>query len=608
MNLLNAFVSMSVALTFAATDSAYMRPSDGWQNGKNCGVNALMWSLQLLGVSASYDDVCRHFPVAGENGHSFSEVVNAARSLGVCAHARRIESYTAMRLSPPFIVHLSEGELHTGHFMVVDRIVKRENGVILSMLDGTNGRRFDMSPARFDSLFSGFVVTFDTTSQLLLQMLGTLLIWGVVLILAIWFIDHHYQHIAALETQSDGLADVTTAARFESVNKMQIARGVTEQSMSASGRSLLGRLSPGSVVMLLFGYGNIYSCAVFTMVSIGAVPCFAQSSSSDLNLDQIATQITESKQRFFQSNGGIRFQSNLAAKSDPYSTFAFEGDVKIDTGILWPKLFIAGNGVVKSDQSKSHRVSVYDFVEHKTVGYGDGAGIIIPNRHLFSGGYSFLFKYLHWAEGFQKFRYGEKNESLNSVPECFSSGKYHVAGEKELDGQKCILIEDDGHDRIWIAIDQGYLVHRRETKNLDSDTFKEVTQVKAYNQPCTSLTMPTGILVEQYYGKEAAPEKQGKLRLISELDISKVECGQVNASLFQIDFPDGIRITDLEHDKTWYNGRQIDEVVPKPSGSKGWWIVIINVIAVLIVGGIIAQKILDQAQINMATSNDTQIA
>ena len=122
-----------------------------------------------------------------------------------------------------------------------------------------------------------------------------------------------------------------------------------------------------------------------------------------IDLQQIAQKIKDYRKSLFEQEGGLEFTSTLSAVKDPNEEFAFRDSLSIKTVILWPKLFISGTGQLRDQPEPGTRVSVYDFVKHQTKGYDNQGGVIYPGRHLFSGGYSLMFKYLHFAEGYQQY-------------------------------------------------------------------------------------------------------------------------------------------------------------------------------------------------------------
>ena len=110
----------------------------------------------------------------------------------------------------------------------------------------------------------------------------------------------------------------------------------------------------------------------------------------------------------------------LSAVNDPAKNFAYKGALVEDTVIKWPKYCVDVSGVDVQTGKLDVRRSVYNFMEDTSRAIREMEAHIINGRHMFLSGYSDLFKALHFAEGYQKYRWNGNNSGLPSVPECFA--------------------------------------------------------------------------------------------------------------------------------------------------------------------------------------------
>lgn len=542
---------MSYALLLSLIALPQQMNVDAWQDERSCGVNSLVWCLALIGIPQTRDHVLRLFPSeADETGYSVNDVVHAAHRCHAFPTAAFVSADRAMHLSMPFIAHVSVGRQNAGHFIVVERVVSKNGTTALSVVDGSTGEREHFNLSYFDRIFTGHVIVFDRTKAIAFHALCSA--WTLISLLAGFCLlavraCRHYRRFGPNGLNADG-----TMTGF---------------------RTAL-TLIAGTVLTLL----------------VPAAGCEAQvfPNSAATTMGDIQSKVLETQDRLLRHAGGFHALVTIVPTDDPVNDFAYDGVLNIETAVLWPKLYMRATGRYRAQKTNMDRVSVYDFVDHVTKFYGDNAAAITPERHMFSSGFAMLFTYMHLGPGYQKYRWGQKNEMLPSIPECFSQHSYDVGEVVDDGGERCITVEAPGLDRILLAIDKGYIVHVREVRYERDLSIREVTRVNAYMELEKNLWIPKSIARIAYFGPDEAEPRRGKVQVATRLDVSEASVGKVAASKFDISFPNGIRIQDLVSNKTWYNNRPFESVV-EGSNVGRYALIAVNVVIVfsLIVGVLI---------------------
>jgi len=302
---------------------------------------------------------------------------------------------------------------------------------------------------------------------------------------------------------------------------------------------------------------------------------------------EVIANVKAAKMEVLKYSGGIFISYTYAPLVDKDNDFAFTAPLQIDTAWRWPKLYVQATGTLSNNGKAMKRISVYDFKEQTTTGHDFKNGHIVPHRHMFSSGYCLFFKAMNWAEGYQNYRLDDTSAIADekTVPECFDLGDYKIIGEVVVDEERSLHISGPDDD-IWLALDKNFLVHRREQRFPDG-TPKRKASIKSYFQISENspLFFPNEMVVQDFTPSNF--DAAGKMLFEARLQITRHEAGNVNQELFKVVFPDGIHVSDLIHDRHYYVGRKLDDVVPNPFG-RNRLLIILNFIAFVIVGILLA--------------------
>ena len=294
---------------------------------------------------------------------------------------------------------------------------------------------------------------------------------------------------------------------------------------------------------------------VIFLCSVSRVWCDAGGETATLTLETIAQRIQSTKDRLLRDPRGLSVTYTVGAVEDPQSQFGFIGALTTRNVIQWPKLYIDAKGVNVEDGSLFHRTSVYDFLHHRTVALDvqSQKAVIFTARFLFSAAHSTWYKYLHLAEGHQLYRDGVPFTQAPTVPECLDSGDYQIVGKEQVDGEPCVHLQKPGDD-IWISLEHGAYVHKREMTSGPGEPHPVETRVLSYRRvdPSTDFWIPQRIQRKDFYGPADNPAKQGEVKLNLEINVIEAEQGGVDEAIFALDIPVGYHVSDLMLDENYY--------------------------------------------------------
>ena len=279
-------------------------------------------------------------------------------------------------------------------------------------------------------------------------------------------------------------------------------------------------------------------------------------SSQQPQLDEVMKNIQSTKEKLLRDPRGIAMEYTFSAFEDPRGNFGFQGDHTVKNVIKWPQLYIDATGVNIEDGSLFHRTSVYDFMRHRTIALDrpQQKAVIYPARFLFSSAHSIYYKNLHYAEGHQLYRFGLPFSQAPTIPECFSSGNYQVAGIEDVDGESCIHIQHAGFDDIWISKEHGFHVHKRVVTYGPDQPRQFETLVLSYQliDQKKNLWAPMKIRRKEYFGIDSEAELHDQVRLGLEINVTKISIGDIDESVFALHIPNGFHVSDLLIEEKYY--------------------------------------------------------
>ena len=303
---------------------------------------------------------------------------------------------------------------------------------------------------------------------------------------------------------------------------------------------------------------GLYLLLCFVVVCFSSVSrgwCAEGGETETLTIESIARRIQRTKDRLLRDPRGLSLTCTLGAVTDPDYNFGLTGKGTIRSVIRWPKMYIDVTGVNVEDGSLFHRTSVYDYLHYRTVVLRPESreAILYPARHAFSSSHTEYFKYLHIAEVHQFYRDGVPFTQAPTVPECLDSGDYQIVGREEVDGEPCVHLQRPGDD-IWISLEHGDYVHKREMTSGPGGPHPVETQVLSYRlvDPSTDFWIPQRIQRKDYYGPADSPAKQGEVKLNLEINVIEAERGGIDEAIFTLDIPVGYHVADLMIDENYY--------------------------------------------------------
>ncbi|MHC5544459.1 hypothetical protein ACYOEI_40030, partial [Singulisphaera rosea] len=195
-------------------------------------------------------------------------------------------------------------------------------------------------------------------------------------------------------------------------------------------------------------------------------------------------------------------------------------------------------------------------------GYEDGVGVIRTNMgvditpglnswHLIFNMYTdFLsintYDGIELPEVVTATQYNVKNEPW--LPEAIgrNRGHYRVLPSTEVvDGRPCHVVEYPGFDKIWVDVERGCSVLRRETSwYLDQPLRRRVENLDHIRIGPAGVWLPRVQVVEQFCSLKDLKENWGKVSHRRVHRITSLKLSDIDDSLLAVDVPDGALVTD----------------------------------------------------------------
>ena len=145
----------------------------------DCGASCLAMVLAAHGVHGKATE-CRDRCDAGRDGTRVRTLISVAAGFGLTGRARTVEPSAVAPVSLPAIAHW-KGR----HFVVVERCARRR----VTIVDPAQGRR-TVTPEEFASDFSGTLLTFEASSDLVRHARARLPLW-------LWYLGAMFRDRAA---------------------------------------------------------------------------------------------------------------------------------------------------------------------------------------------------------------------------------------------------------------------------------------------------------------------------------------------------------------------------------------------------------------------------
>ena len=150
------------------------------------------------------------------------------------------------------------------------------------------------------------------------------------------------------------------------------------------------------------------------------------------------------------------------------------------------------------------------------------------------------------------------------LPACLDSGQARLSMQEEVvEGDPCVVIDFGERGRIWIDTRHGYLPRRRVIAGVSP---KMVLTGKKIKQISGNLWLPTEVLIEQY-GPDGDLANAGKAIKTTLLTVSSIKLNEpINPRMFQVAFPPGVFVTNVDSGKVFRVGRDRGEMPVERQG------------------------------------------
>ncbi|MCG6154331.1 hypothetical protein [Rubinisphaera margarita] len=242
--------------------------------------------------------------------------------------------------------------------------------------------------------------------------------------------------------------------------------------------------------------------------------------------------------------GGLSLITETTAVEDATNDFAFPKGLRVTLNVLWPKLHLRAEGIT-GDGYQIDRESIHDFAENISLAISRPNGEVhrMPGRHPFSSGYSLYFKALHWAEGWQSYREGERSEDSELwMPEFMDDSTYEIMGNERIGETGCWHARTLD-DELWLSHGNGWFVHRRVRKHPGTDVVKSSSEILSYQHvDGLPAPLPAVVLCSEYDSDgttNLAPT------LVTRTELVKATAGAVSPDVFELNLPENARMQDL---------------------------------------------------------------
>ena len=465
---------------------------DSWQNRVDCGLNSLTWAVRMSGIPVARSHVSFVSGTPGGSGYSLEQLKRGARLLCLFPKVHKTTVSEIFDVKPPFIAHLSGGRLDIGHFVAVKEIGYLDGERMMWVVDGSSGEEVKFSEEGAEKFFTGYIMTINTL-PLRLVLCGLLACAFVLL--------------------------------FKLLAKTKLLGGS------------LARSSLIACILLLGTTGG------FAQEIDGSLP----------SIDFVVQQIKENKKKILEYPGGISCKYQYSCLKDPTKDFAFQGKVNVENTWKWPKLFTSYDGKIFSGLDQN-REGVYDFATNESFARDAEDGTMIGTRHMFTASFCLMFRYCHWAEGYQGYRYGE-SFSGDTIPDVIErEGGYRVIGKKDSEFGEVLHVSNKANDDIFLAVDRSYLPLKRIRKDPKTGLKSKTTQITEFVELDNGVWLPKVAMSDEFSGAE----RKNALRFRFLLD--GLELGfDIPDDRFVHRITEGLRVNDLINDKNYIAGRQFSD-------------------------------------------------
>jgi hypothetical protein len=223
--------------------------------------------------------------------------------------------------------------------------------------------------------------------------------------------------------------------------------------------------------------------------------------------------------------------------------------VEIDYAIKGPKRYLKHTKPQKdgAHEVKSTDLWVYDGQIFRALNTRTASGWMQRTRN---GHIDYdLYCYQTFIGGILEYEFPEIRhiKSFFWLPESLKNGRYQVKGWEQQDGQRCLLIEDPGLDKIWVDPARGYNVVRRELREGIGDPLHLVAQMSEFHKIGPQTWLPFRV-VWQLYGERDRPAVAGKVVEERDITVADATLDPQPDSLFVLVYPTGSTVIDGERE------------------------------------------------------------
>eukprot|EP00456_Euglypha_rotunda_P025081 TRINITY_DN2036_c0_g1_i12.p1 TRINITY_DN2036_c0_g1~~TRINITY_DN2036_c0_g1_i12.p1 ORF type:complete len:372 (+),score=24.49 TRINITY_DN2036_c0_g1_i12:172-1287(+) len=218
----------------------------------------------------------------------------------------------------------------------------------------------------------------------------------------------------------------------------------------------------------------------------------AQDSTSSGNaassVDDIIRMLRNAQQRTLQATGGLKIDYTLDVeqdKNEPY--FVWQKGLAGLFVAKWPliKSRVEGEFFGISELDSSGRVvnksvqlvreANYDFEQQVSIARdGTMVGQVGNFRHTFSANTCFPFVLQCYEQMNQFYVPQDKNPYTDYwLPAALEDNPYTILGIEEVSGNKCHILNRGGFDRIWLSLERGCVICKREINYGDRQPLRE---------------------------------------------------------------------------------------------------------------------------------------
>lgn len=314
------------------------------------------------------------------------------------------------------------------------------------------------------------------------------------------------------------------------------------------------------------------------------------------------------RDRLLRLEGGWSMHYRMTVEQDPtLGDFAFS-EVDGYVTVRWPQVysrirakpFIPQGTRLRLSRQDYQREGVFNFEKNTSVARSGNEVHITPYRHVWTAKHLFPLSLQHFEQCSQFYTpEGDwtdlSDEAELWLPAALSRFEFQHAGEEQIDGIACVVLQRPGRDRLWISPTHSYLVIKREVTFGPDGPLRERTVSSDLRRIAGDLWWPFRQMQDVYFGPDAG-EHAGALRRHVELEVLEFKPGGVRDADLEVNIPNGAKVDDQILNAMYVGGddpqadavdeglKHAREVLPAGAGGRNVGLIIwINVALLLAV-------------------------